>query len=143
MCCSSTASQPYLSGGAKWKNIPNFAFSSRFFPLFPDFPLFFLISPPLFGIFFAVKGTLSPFFVLATPLLCCPQVKNKNKNKKKKKTIWIFGVVGRNYFVHYSPKRTKFGCIFYLFSPTNKTKQNNLTNNFLRVLSFAVYYIRK
>ena len=53
--------QQALSGGAKWKNLPDFGLSSRFFPvfpIFPNFPVFFLISP-IFSQFFAVKrGTL-------------------------------------------------------------------------------------
>ena len=53
-------SQPYLSGGAKWKTI---AFSSQFFLFFPIFSLFFPIFPSftlIFGNFFAVRGTLPP-----------------------------------------------------------------------------------
>ena len=78
-------SQPSLSGGAKWKNLPDFYLSfpivpffpdfstfpdffsvPDFFPLFPDFPRFFPDFPdfspifPIFGNFFAVKGALCP-----------------------------------------------------------------------------------
>ena len=59
-------SQPSLSGGAKWTNLPNFCL---FFLIFPDFPLFFSIfstfNPnfplfPNFCKFFTVRGHSSP-----------------------------------------------------------------------------------
>ena len=49
-------SQPYLSGGAKWKNLPDFCLFFLIFLFFPIFSLFFLI----FGKFFAFKGVLCP-----------------------------------------------------------------------------------
>ena len=54
-------SQPYLSGGAKWKNLPNFCL---FFPIFPLFPIFPDLSWlfPILGNFFPVRGgTLPPW----------------------------------------------------------------------------------
>ena len=61
---SQWCSQPSMSGEAKWKNLPNFAFSSWFFLLFLIFSLFSLIFPsfPLFPnlwqVFHGGGGTL-------------------------------------------------------------------------------------
>ena len=64
-------SQPSLSGGVKWKNLPDFSSFSRFLPLFPifphvfpDFPLFFLIFPifPIFPDFFLIFQIFPSFF---------------------------------------------------------------------------------
>ena len=57
--------QPYLSGGAEWKNLPDF---SWFFPVFPDFSLFFSyffphflsLFPDYWQFFRRQGGTLSP-----------------------------------------------------------------------------------
>ena len=50
-------SQPYLSGEEKWKNLPIFAFSSRFCLFLPDF---FHLFPDFWQIFRCQGGTLPP-----------------------------------------------------------------------------------
>ena len=58
-------SQPSLSGGAKWKDLPDFCLSFPLFPLFPDVPPLFPIFPsfsrfpplfPDFWQFFSCQG---------------------------------------------------------------------------------------
>ena len=72
-------SQPYLSGGAKWKDLPDFP------PLFPDFrPLF---QMGIFGNFFAVKGGTLP---LKPPPVAMPLYVELEVNLSQ---IWEFGLI--------------------------------------------------
>ena len=50
-------SQPFLSGGAKWKNLPDFCILLLIFPLFPNFSLF----PWFLAIFWCQGSTLPPW----------------------------------------------------------------------------------
>ena len=65
-------SQPYLSGGAKWKNLPDGLFFPNC-PLFLDFsslfPDFFPLFPNFWQFFRCQGGTLPPCPILATPLV--------------------------------------------------------------------------
>ena len=54
-------SKPYLSGGAKWKNLPDFFLFSPIFPLLhPLFPDFLPLFPEVWQIFHCLGGTLPP-----------------------------------------------------------------------------------
>ena len=68
-------SQHYLSGGANWKNLPDFGlFFLIFPPFFPIFPLFF----PIFDNFFACQGGTLP----------CPYTGYATVPNEKGKTCW-------------------------------------------------------
>ena len=70
-------SQPYLSGGVKWKSLPNFSSFSQVFPSFSRFfSLIFSLFFPIFcTFFFAVmgRGHSAPWppvaYPVATPLV--------------------------------------------------------------------------
>ena len=69
---NSSVASSILTGGAKWKNLPNFCLFFQIFPLFSRFFLIFALFFQIFGKFFAVRGgtgTLPPLSPLvATPL---------------------------------------------------------------------------
>ena len=60
-------SQPYLSGGAKWKNLLDFGLFFPIFPLFLDFPNF-----PLFSQFFHSFSQFLTIFSLSSGELSPP-----------------------------------------------------------------------
>ena len=113
MCCSSAASQPYLSGGAMWKKPSQFCLFFPIFPLFPDLHLFFLIFPPLFGSFFAVKGHSVPLPRTGYATVVLPSSKKERKKEKNNNNtnlnIWGWSV----------------GIILFIIHRKEQNEQNN------------------
>ena len=62
----SSLASPTESGGAKWKNLPDFSSFSWFFHLFPDFPLFFL-DFSLFFVWFLANFSLYSLYTTPPP----------------------------------------------------------------------------